>query len=121
MYASATAPLAPPLAGREAIFTGRASGIGPACVRALPRLAAAVTAADLSDARASVVGSEIGGTAGESNLRPLEPDRLGPSKILLAESSIKRLVEPSEVASWVGPDSSMVTGAPHTIVGWMTR
>jgi 3-hydroxybutyrate dehydrogenase len=47
-------------------------------------------------------------------------------KIMLAESSIKRLVEPTEVASlvgWlVGRDSSMVTGASYTIDGgWMAR
>ena len=46
--------------------------------------------------------------------------------IMLAESSIKRLVEPTEVASlvgWlVGADSSMVTGASYTMDGgWMAR
>jgi len=47
-------------------------------------------------------------------------------QVMLAESSIKRLVEPAEVASlvgWlVGADSSMVTGASYTIDGgWMAR
>lgn len=47
-------------------------------------------------------------------------------KIMLAESSIKRLVEPAEVASlvgWlVGADSAMVTGASYTMDGgWMAR
>ena len=47
-------------------------------------------------------------------------------KVMLAESAIKRLVEPTEVASlvrWlVGPDSSMVTGASYTMDGgWMAR
>jgi 3-hydroxybutyrate dehydrogenase len=46
--------------------------------------------------------------------------------VMLAESSIKRLVEPAEVASlvgWlVGADSSMVTGASYTMDGgWMAR
>lgn len=47
-------------------------------------------------------------------------------QVLLAESAIKRLVEPAEVASlvgWlVGPDASMVTGASYTMDGgWMAR
>lgn len=47
-------------------------------------------------------------------------------QVMLAESSIKRLVEPAEVASlvgWlVGADSSMVTGASYTMDGgWMAR
>ncbi|HZM66953.1 MAG TPA: 3-hydroxybutyrate dehydrogenase [Nakamurella sp.] len=47
-------------------------------------------------------------------------------KVLLAESAIKRLVEPREVASlvsWlVGPDSSMCTGASYAMDGgWMAR
>lgn len=45
-------------------------------------------------------------------------------QVMLAESSIKRLVEPTEVASlvgWlVGADSSMVTGASYTMDGgWL--
>ncbi len=47
-------------------------------------------------------------------------------EILLKESSIKRLVEPEEVASLVGwlasPDAGMVTGASYTMDGgWSAR
>lgn len=46
--------------------------------------------------------------------------------IMLAEASIKRLVEPSEVASLVrwlaSPDASMVTGASYAMDGgWSAR
>ena len=48
------------------------------------------------------------------------------STIMLAESAIKRLVEPHEVASlalWLaGPDAGMVTGASYTMDGgWSAR
>jgi 3-hydroxybutyrate dehydrogenase len=47
-------------------------------------------------------------------------------RVLLAESAVKRLVEPAEVASLVGwltgPDAAMVTGASWTIDGgWSAR
>lgn len=47
-------------------------------------------------------------------------------QVMLTESSIKRLVEPAEVASlavWLaGPDSGMVTGASYTMDGgWSAR
>lgn len=47
-------------------------------------------------------------------------------RVMLTESSIKRLVEPAEVASlalWLaGPDSGMVTGASYTMDGgWSAR
>ena len=48
------------------------------------------------------------------------------SRVLLAESAVKRLVEPHEVASlalWLaGPDAGMVTGAGYTMDGgWSAR
>ena len=48
------------------------------------------------------------------------------SRVLLAESAVKRLVEPHEVASlalWLaGPDAGMVTGASYTMDGgWSAR
>lgn len=48
------------------------------------------------------------------------------AKVMLAESAVKRLVEPSEVASLVGwltgPDAAMVSGASWTIDGgWSAR
>lgn len=48
------------------------------------------------------------------------------TQILLKESAIRRLVEPTEVASLVGwlasPQSGMVTGAAYTMDGgWSAR
>ncbi|QNE35548.1 3-hydroxybutyrate dehydrogenase [Leifsonia shinshuensis] len=48
------------------------------------------------------------------------------ARVLLAESAVKRLVEPEEVASlalWLaGPDAGMVTGASYTMDGgWSAR
>jgi 3-hydroxybutyrate dehydrogenase len=54
------------------------------------------------------------------------PERDVVATVLLAESTIKRLVEPAEVASlvgWlVGPDAGMVTGASYSMDGgWLAR
>ena len=48
------------------------------------------------------------------------------SRVMLAESAVKRLVEPTEVASlavWLsGPEAGMVTGASYTMDGgWSAR
>lgn len=51
------------LAGRSALVTGGASGIGAACARALAARGAHVTVADLDEAGAKEVAAEIGGTA----------------------------------------------------------
>ncbi|PRC59880.1 3-hydroxybutyrate dehydrogenase, partial [Mycobacterium sp. ITM-2017-0098] len=51
------------LAGRSALVTGGASGIGSACARALADSGAAVTVADIDDVGAKAVAQEIGGTA----------------------------------------------------------
>jgi 3-hydroxybutyrate dehydrogenase len=49
------------LAGRRALVTGAASGIGAACARALAGAGAKVTAADLDGPGAAAVAAEIGG------------------------------------------------------------
>ncbi|MCV7283636.1 3-hydroxybutyrate dehydrogenase [Mycolicibacterium flavescens] len=51
------------LAGRSALVTGGASGIGAACARTLAGRGAAVTVADLDEAAAEKVADEIGGKA----------------------------------------------------------
>lgn len=94
------APPPPVLAVRRALVTGGAGGIGLACARVLDDL---VLDVDILVNNAGVVET-----------------------VLLAESSIERLVEPTEVASlvgWlVGADSSIVTGASYSMdVGWMAR
>ncbi len=48
------------------------------------------------------------------------------SRVMLTESAVKRLVEPTEVASlalWLaGPEAGMVTGASYTMDGgWSAR
>ena len=49
------------LAGRRALVTGAASGIGAACARALARAGAYVVVADLDEAGATAVADEVGG------------------------------------------------------------
>ncbi|SEH61491.1 3-hydroxybutyrate dehydrogenase [Mycolicibacterium rutilum] len=49
------------LAGRAALVTGGASGIGAACARTLAARGATVTVADLDEAAAKTVAEEIGG------------------------------------------------------------
>ncbi len=56
-----TTGLAQPLAGRRALVTGAASGIGAACARALAAAGAYVIAADLDAAGAAAVADEVAG------------------------------------------------------------
>src|SRR5687767_6321155 len=49
------------LAGRTAVVTGGASGIGAACARELAGRGAVVTVADLDDVGAKAVAEDIGG------------------------------------------------------------
>lgn len=51
------------LAGRRALVTGAASGIGAACVRELAARGAAVTVADVDAAGADALAAEVGGTS----------------------------------------------------------
>jgi 3-hydroxybutyrate dehydrogenase len=51
------------LAGRTALVTGGASGIGAACARELAGRGAAVTVADVDDVAAKALAEEIGGNA----------------------------------------------------------
>ncbi len=57
-----------PLAGRSALVTGAASGIGAACARALAGAGARVTVADLDGDGARVLADELGGTAWQVDL-----------------------------------------------------
>ncbi|MEV6773794.1 3-hydroxybutyrate dehydrogenase [Nocardia sp. NPDC051030] len=56
------------LAGRTALVTGGASGIGAACARELATLGAEVTVADIDGVGAKTVAAEIGGKAWEVDL-----------------------------------------------------
>ncbi|AKS32253.1 3-hydroxybutyrate dehydrogenase [Mycolicibacterium goodii] len=51
------------LAGRKALVTGAASGIGAACVRELAARGAAVTVADIDAEGADALAAEVGGTS----------------------------------------------------------
>lgn len=56
------------LAGRTALVTGGASGIGAACARELAGRGALVTVADIDGVGAKALADEIGGTAWEVDL-----------------------------------------------------
>ncbi|MFC0453952.1 3-hydroxybutyrate dehydrogenase [Rhodococcus jostii] len=62
------------LAGRTALVTGGASGIGAACARTLAARGAHVTVADLDDVAAKTLADEIDGTAWHVDL--LDTDQL---------------------------------------------
>ncbi len=66
------------LAGRSALVTGGASGIGLACVRRLAAAGAAVTVVDLDGDAAHQVAAEVGGVACQIDLA--DPDQIaGPN------------------------------------------
>lgn len=60
------------LAGRTAVVTGGAGGIGAACARALAEQGATVTVADIDELAAKTVAQEIGGTAWTLDLLDVE-------------------------------------------------
>jgi 3-hydroxybutyrate dehydrogenase len=60
--------MTPTLAGRRALVTGGASGIGLACARRLAAQGAHVTIADLDGPAATTVAAEVGGSAWEVDL-----------------------------------------------------
>ena len=81
------------LAGRHAIVTGGASGIGRACAEAFAREGARVTVADLDGDRANEVAREIGGEAWQvdlSDTRALDDLRLD-ADILVNNAGIQRV------------------------------
>ncbi|GAA4771189.1 3-hydroxybutyrate dehydrogenase [Citricoccus nitrophenolicus] len=60
------------LAGRRAVVTGGASGIGASCVRALASAGATVTVADLDVEAAEALAAEVGGSAWAADLADTE-------------------------------------------------
>jgi 3-hydroxybutyrate dehydrogenase len=60
------------LAGRTALVTGGASGIGAACARELAARGAAITVADVDDVAAKSLAAEIGGKAWAVDLFDVE-------------------------------------------------
>jgi 3-hydroxybutyrate dehydrogenase len=60
------------LAGRRALVTGGASGIGAACARELARRGATVTVADVDDVAAKTLADEIGGSVWAVDLLDVE-------------------------------------------------
>ncbi|MFG1789861.1 3-hydroxybutyrate dehydrogenase [Nocardia sp. NPDC049149] len=60
------------LAGRSALVTGAASGIGAACARELSARGAAVTLADIDEVGAKALARELGGTSWAVDLLEVE-------------------------------------------------
>ncbi|GAB5469581.1 MAG: SDR family oxidoreductase [Rhodospirillales bacterium] len=83
------------LAGRVAVVTGGASGIGEACVRVMAARGARLVVADIDQAKAEAVAASIGGTAIAVDVRE--------------EASVEALAERSEQE--VGPCAILVTSA----------
>jgi len=80
------------LAGRRALVTGGAGGIGLACCRALAAMGATVTVADLDGDRAAEVAAEIGGTAWQVDLLRAELDDLVlDTDVLVNNAGIQRV------------------------------
>lgn len=81
------------LAGRTAVVTGGASGIGAACVRALASAGATVTVADLNAEAAEALAAEVGGTAWVADLADTQAlDELSlDTDILVNNAGIQRV------------------------------
>ncbi|MDK1359500.1 3-hydroxybutyrate dehydrogenase [Arthrobacter sp. zg-Y1219] len=81
------------LAGRTAVVTGGASGIGEACARHFAALGAKVTVADLNAAAAARVADDIGGTAWHVDLSQTSAleDLVLDTDILVNNAGIQRI------------------------------
>lgn len=93
---------APPLAGRTALITGGASGIGAACARSLAAAGVQVTIADVDAAAAGALADEISGHSWHVDLSdtgPLEDAALR-TDILINNAGIQRV---NPIAEF-GPD-----------------
>ncbi len=86
-----------PLAGRRALVTGGASGIGAATVRALAQRGAQVVVADRDGDAAAAVAADVGGTAWAVDL--LEPAALEDRRLADILSPIDILVNNAGVQS----------------------
>ncbi|MGC9667851.1 3-hydroxybutyrate dehydrogenase [Planosporangium sp. 12N6] len=85
------------LAGRTALVTGAASGIGRACAARLARAGAAVTVLDRDEAAVTSVAEEIGGRAVVVDLADLDAvDRLGVTCDILVNNAGIQHVAPIE-------------------------
>jgi NAD(P)-dependent dehydrogenase (short-subunit alcohol dehydrogenase family) len=86
------------LAGRTAVVTGGASGIGLACARRLSEAGADVTVLDLNAESAIAVAAEIGGRAIVSDLSdPSALDELSVSADVVVNNAGFQVVSPLQV------------------------
>ena len=96
------------LAGKTALVTGGAGGIGAACARELAAAGAHVTVADLDEAGTAEIAAEIGGTAWTVDLLDVAAlqDLVLHTDILVNNAGVQR------VAPITGADAMTRPSAP---------
>lgn len=130
--------MVPDLAGRRALVTGAASGIGLAVARTLSAAGATVCLSDRPGDALDVAAVEIpGSTAHAADLSDrsqiesqaaahgIEP-AAALNDVLLAPNAVKRLIEPADVAAMVpvvcGPAAWAMTGSALAMdAGWLAH
>ena len=112
-----------PLAGRRALVTGGASGIGRAIAVAFANAGACVTVVDRDADATKILADEIGGVAMVADLSDLDETEVVEHG-MLAAAAIKPLIEPEEDAALAlflsSDNASSMTGSSFCLDGGWT-